>query len=31
MVMILVVLVTEFGRSGDDFGCSSDDFGHSGD
>ena len=31
MVMILVVLVIEFGRSGDDFGCSSDDFGHSGD
>ena len=28
--MILVVLVTEFGRLGDDFGLSSNDFGHSG-
>ena len=29
--MILVVLVTDFGHSGDDLGLSSDDFGHSGD
>ena len=29
--MILVVLVTDFGHSGDDLGLSGDDFGHSGD
>ena len=29
--MILVVLMTEFGRLGDDFGLYSNDFGHSGD
>ena len=31
LVMILIILVTDFGHSGDDFGHSSDDFGHSGD